>query len=63
MNEVKPHYLRFYSAWGGFNSSISSISDTVINIGAGHFEENCNRESVIAKDITVALLKELAFKQ
>lgn len=39
--------------------SIRSITDTEAHSGAGYFEENCEKASVIAKDITVALLKEL----
>lgn len=39
--------------------SIRSITDTAKHSGTGHFEENCKKASVIAKDITVALLKEL----
>lgn len=39
--------------------SIRSITDTAAHSGIGHFEENCKKASVIAKDITVALLKEL----
>lgn len=43
--------------------SIRSITDTAAHSGAGHFEENCEKASIIAKDITVALLKELYCKQ
>ena len=43
--------------------SIRSITDTAKHSGTGHFEENCKKASVIAKDITVALLKELYCKQ
>lgn len=39
--------------------SIRSITDTAAHSGTGHFEENCKKASEIAKDITVALLKEL----
>lgn len=40
--------------------SIRSITDTAAHSGAGHFEENCEKASIIAKDITVALLRELS---
>lgn len=43
--------------------SIRSITDTATHSGAGHFEENCEKASIIAKEITVALLKELCRKQ
>ena len=43
--------------------SIRSITDTAAHSGSGHFKENCKKASVIAKDITVALLKELCSKQ
>lgn len=39
--------------------SIRSITDTAAHSGTGHFEENCKKASLIAKDITVALLNEL----
>lgn len=39
--------------------SIRTVTDTAIHSGTGQFEENCKKASVIAKDITVALLKEL----
>ena len=43
--------------------SIRSVTDTTTHSGTGHFEENCKKASVIAKDITVALLTELHNKQ
>lgn len=43
--------------------SIRSITDTATHSGTGHFEENCEKASIIAKDITIALLKELYCKQ
>lgn len=43
--------------------SIRSITDTAAHSGAGHFEENCEKAAVMAKDITVALLMELYRKQ
>lgn len=43
--------------------SIRSITDTATHSGTGQFEKNCKKASVIAKDITVALLKELYCKQ
>lgn len=39
--------------------SIRSITDTAAHSGTGHFEENCKKASLIAKDIAVALLNEL----
>lgn len=43
--------------------SIRSITDTAAHSGAEHFEENCEKASIIAKDITVSLLKELSCRQ
>lgn len=43
--------------------SIRSVTDTATHSGAGHFEENCEMASIIARDITIALLKELRNKQ
>lgn len=43
--------------------SIRSITDTAAHSGAEHFEENCEKASIIAKDITVSLLKELSNRQ
>lgn len=31
---VKPHYLKFYSAWGGFNSSIGAKNEYVLKLEA-----------------------------
>ncbi|MEW4414205.1 5'-methylthioadenosine/adenosylhomocysteine nucleosidase [Clostridium sp. AN503] len=39
--------------------AIRCVTDTASHSGADHFEENCAKASVIAKDITVALLSEL----
>ena len=39
--------------------SIRCITDTATRSGTGHFEENCEKAAMIAKDITVALLTEL----
>lgn len=39
--------------------SIRCITDTATHSGVGHFEENCEKASSIAKDITVALLEEI----
>lgn len=39
--------------------AIRSVTDTETHSGSEHFEENCEKASVIAKDITVALLAEL----
>lgn len=43
--------------------SIRCITDTAAQSGDGYFEENCEKASIIAKDITVALLKELYCRQ
>ena len=29
---VKPHYLKFYSAWGGFNSSVGAKNEFVLTL-------------------------------
>lgn len=29
---VKPHYLKFYSCWGGFNSSLGAKNEFVLNL-------------------------------
>lgn len=42
--------------------AIRCITDTASHSGTGNFEENCTKASVIAKDITVALLKEIRKK-
>ncbi len=39
--------------------SIRSITDTEKNSGSENFEKNCEKASVIAKDITIALLKQI----
>ena len=39
--------------------SIRCITDTATHSGTGYFEENCEKATSIAKDITVALLMEL----
>lgn len=39
--------------------SIRSITDTEKHSGTEYFEENCEKASIIAKDITVALLEEI----
>ena len=39
--------------------SIRCITDTATHSGVAHFEENCEKASAIAKDITVALLAEV----
>lgn len=39
--------------------SVRSITDTASHSGTEHFEENCEKASRIAKDITVALLAEI----
>ena len=43
--------------------SIRCVTDTATHSGTGHFEENCQHASSIAKDITVALLAELHNKK
>ena len=43
--------------------SIRSVTDTAAHRGAAYFEENCSKASVIAKDLTVALLIELYDRQ
>ena len=39
--------------------SVRCITDTAEHSGTGTFEENCMAASVIARDITVALIDEL----
>ena len=39
--------------------AIRSVTDTEKHSGAEYFEENCEKASIIARDITVALLTEL----
>ena len=39
--------------------SIRCITDTASHSGVDNFEENCEKASIIAKDITVALLNEI----
>lgn len=34
----KPHYLKFYSAWGGFNSSIGAESEYTLKLDPGDTE-------------------------
>lgn len=43
--------------------AIRCVTDTAAHSGIDHFEENCVKASVIAKDITVALLNELGCRQ
>lgn len=42
--------------------SIRCVTDTAAHSGLANFEENCAKASAIARDITVALLSELADK-
>lgn len=42
--------------------AIRSVTDTETHSGSEHFEENCEKASMIAKDITEALLNELRNK-
>lgn len=39
--------------------AIRCVTDTTMHSGIENFEENCERASIIARDITVALLKEI----
>lgn len=39
--------------------SIRCITDTADHSGTGSFEENCEKASLIAKDITIAVLEEI----
>lgn len=39
--------------------AIRCITDTAEHSGEGNYEKNCKRASVIARDITVALLDEM----
>ena len=39
--------------------AIRSVTDTETHSGSEYFEENCEKASMIAKDITVALLVEM----
>lgn len=43
--------------------SIRSITDTATHSGTGHFEENCNEAAAISKNLTLALLNEIAMKE
>lgn len=43
--------------------SVRCITDTAEHSGIGSFEDNCTRASVIAKDITLALINELCGRQ
>lgn len=43
--------------------SIRCITDTSTHSGAEHFEENCGKAAVTAKNVTVALLAELGNRQ
>ena len=40
--------------------SIRAMTDNEQHSGTGHFEENCDKAAAIAKDVTLALLEELA---
>ena len=39
--------------------SIRSITDTATHSGSEHFEQNCEKAAIMAKDVTVALLAEI----
>ena len=39
--------------------AIRCVTDTAEHSGIGNFDENCAEASAIAKDITVALLREI----
>lgn len=43
--------------------AIRCVTDTAAHSGIGNFEENCARASAIARDVTVALLGEIALSQ
>ena len=43
--------------------SIRCVTDNAAHDGTDHFEKNCVQASLIAKDITVALLHELCNKR
>ena len=43
--------------------SIRSVTDTATHSGTGHFEENCEKASIIVRDIVIALLAEIRDKQ
>lgn len=43
--------------------AIRSVTDTETHSGSDYFEENCEKASIIAKDITVALLEEMRAKR
>lgn len=43
--------------------AIRCMTDTETHSGAGHFEENCDKAAAFAKDVTVAVLGELAERQ
>ena len=40
-------------------AAIRTVTDTADHSGMEHFEENCARASEIARDITLAMLREL----
>jgi len=39
--------------------SVRSITDTADHSGVGEFEENCKKASVVSKDVTLAIIREL----
>lgn len=54
---VKPHYLKFYSAWGGFNSSIGAKNEFVLELAPEDTEIYVYRgdggyELALKKDVT-----------
>ena len=53
---VKPHYLTFYSAFGGLNSSFGSVNSIVLELGKDDTEIYFNRpdggyELVLVKNV------------
>lgn len=57
---VKPHYLKFYSAWGGINSSIGANDEYVLELqpedtgiyvyhGDGGYELTLNKDAASGK--------------
>ena len=54
---VKPHYLKFYSAWGGLNSSIGATNEFVLELEPGDTEiylyhGDGGYELALKKDVT-----------
>ena len=45
---MEPHYLKFYSAWGGFNSSIGAKQEFVLELAPRKAK---NTSKYLKKDI------------